>query len=153
MKLIDKDLMVGDWVYRPDCYDKVKEIRENGIIGRDYLRGIISFKELEPIPLTPEILEKNGFYFGYTSSMEDSINNISHDYPIIMPEETWCWDEGDGEITIDFPTEADGGLITVEYADKRMEFLFDDEVYVHQLQHALKDCGIDKEIDLNNTEN
>ena len=57
------DLMIGDWVYRPDCYSKVKEIRENGIIGLDHLRGIISFEELKPIPLTPEILEKNGFVY------------------------------------------------------------------------------------------
>ena len=26
------DLMVGDIIYKPDCYDKVVEIRLNGII-------------------------------------------------------------------------------------------------------------------------
>lgn len=55
------ELMIGDWVYRPDCYDKVKEIRQNGIIGLDSLRGLIGFSELKPIPLTQEILEKYGF--------------------------------------------------------------------------------------------
>lgn len=54
------DLMIGDWVY--NSYHK-KNIKwnysemfcPNGIpvIGRD----------LEPIPLTPEILEKNGWWF------------------------------------------------------------------------------------------
>ena len=51
--------MIGDWVYRPDCYDQVKEISNNGIIGLDSLRGRIMFGELKPIPLTAEILEKN----------------------------------------------------------------------------------------------
>lgn len=32
-KLNCKSLMIGDWVYRPDCFDQVKEIRQNGIIG------------------------------------------------------------------------------------------------------------------------
>ena len=55
------ELMIDDCIYRPDCYDKVVEIRSNGIIGTDSLRGIIPFSQLEPIPITPKILEKNGF--------------------------------------------------------------------------------------------
>jgi hypothetical protein len=56
-----KELMIDDWVYRPDCYDQVKEIRYRGIIGVDSLRGLIGFSMLKPITLTTEILEKNGF--------------------------------------------------------------------------------------------
>ena len=37
------ELMIDDWVYRPDCYDQVKEISNNGIIGLDSLRGRIMF--------------------------------------------------------------------------------------------------------------
>lgn len=120
MKLIDKDLMIGDWVYRPDCYDKVKEIRENGIIGRDYLRGIISFKELEPIPLTPEILEKNGWEKRPTG------------YVFYIDGERY-----DNSLWYIF----DSNTFVVNTAEFQIK-------YVHQLQHALKGCGIDKEIEL-----
>lgn len=34
-----KELRVGNKIWRPDCYDEVVEIRENGIIGLDSLRG------------------------------------------------------------------------------------------------------------------
>lgn len=55
------ELMIGDYFYRPDCVDRVVEIRKNGVIGSDPLRGLIPWSEIKPIELTPEILEKNGF--------------------------------------------------------------------------------------------
>ena len=60
-KLTAKDLMIGDYVYRPDCYDKVVEVRKDTILGSDPLRGLIPIADLQPITLTAEILEKNGF--------------------------------------------------------------------------------------------
>lgn len=44
------ELMIDDFVYRFDCYDQVKEIKNNGIVGLDHLRGLIPFNELKPIP-------------------------------------------------------------------------------------------------------
>ena len=114
------DLMIGDWVYRPDCYSKVKEIRENGIIGLDHLRGIISFEELKPIPLTPEILEKNGF------------ESCKEGYDIGIP--LLYWDK--------YCTAVCGWTHCsniIEVFDCR---------YVHELQHLFKLCGIDKKIEL-----
>lgn len=66
-----KELRVGNTIWRPCCYDEVVEIRENGIIGLDNLRGLISYGEIEPIPITEELLLKIGFkkgrndYFNY----------------------------------------------------------------------------------------
>lgn len=66
-----KELRVGNNIWRPCCYDEVVEIRENGIIGLDNLRGLISYSEIEPIPITEELLLKIGFkkgkndYFNY----------------------------------------------------------------------------------------
>ena len=54
-------LQIGNLIYRPCCADKVIEIRSNGIIGCDKLRGLISFSEVEPIPITEEWLVNNGF--------------------------------------------------------------------------------------------
>lgn len=115
------DLMIGDWVYRPDCYSKVKEIRENGIIGLDHLRGIISFEELKPIPLTPEILEKNGFVYDSEDKLFEDI------YPRISM------------LYAQYRLVENGGINYGEMSEIK---------YVHQLQHALRLCGIDKEIEL-----
>jgi hypothetical protein len=54
-------LRIGNKIWRPCCYDEVLEIRENGIIGLDSLRGLISYSEIEPIPITEELLLKIGF--------------------------------------------------------------------------------------------
>ena len=55
------ELRVGNKIWRPCCYDEVVEIRENGIIGLDSLRGLLSYGEIEPIPITEELLLKIGF--------------------------------------------------------------------------------------------
>ena len=56
-----KELRIGNKIWRPCCYDEVLEIRENGIIGLDSLRGLIPYREIEPIPITDELLLKIGF--------------------------------------------------------------------------------------------
>ena len=56
-----QELRIGNKIWRPCCYDEVVEIRENGIIGLDSLRGIIPYSEIEPIPITEELLLKIGF--------------------------------------------------------------------------------------------
>lgn len=63
-----QELRVGNKIWRPCCYDEVVEIRENGIIGLDSLRGLITYDEIEPIPITVEMLLKIGFkkgWYGY----------------------------------------------------------------------------------------
>ena len=55
------ELMINDYFYRPACIDRVVEVRTNGVIGLDPLKGLIPWSEIKSIELTPEILEKNGF--------------------------------------------------------------------------------------------
>ena len=60
------ELMIGDWVLKMESdhyvYVKVKEVYEDGI---DYLfrsiRGAITATGIAPIPISVDILEKNGF--------------------------------------------------------------------------------------------
>ena len=140
------ELMIGDWVYRPDCYDQVKEIKHDGVIGIDSIRGLITFSELEPIPLTPEILEKNGFYYGYTSNEYDIASNTIAQ---LDPEDKgWVWDDGDGSVKVIFPNEADGGMMAIDDQsfDRHLDLVFCECIFVHELQHALRLCNIDKEI-------
>ena len=112
-----EDLMIGDWVNLYDNPIKIN-IDDLGVIERDetYDKGV----HCKPVPLTSEILEKNGF----------------------------TKDSGGEELySIDFAS-----LIDVGYGfelfisnDEKGEFN-GTKKYVHELQHALKLCGIEKEI-------
>lgn len=55
------ELRIGNKIWRPCCYDEVVEVRENGIIGLDSLRGLLTYGEIEPITVTEELLLKIGF--------------------------------------------------------------------------------------------
>lgn len=55
------ELRIGNKIWRPCCYDEVVEVRENGIIGIVSLRGLLTYGEIKPIPVTEELLLKIGF--------------------------------------------------------------------------------------------
>jgi hypothetical protein len=87
---------------------------------------------IKPIPITPEILEKNGFKKGDIIEPEDEIYcvelfNIHYDN-----EERKFW-------VCNF--------FESEYGTWEINDLFQIK-HVHELQHALKLCKIDKEIKL-----
>ena len=120
------DFMVGDWVMSFGAPHKVVGIRTDMFephIRTDmsdtwYEEGIENL--LEPIPLTPEILEKNGFYRREIPT-RDEIGNYYHR-----------------------KTDPSSIFVSMSFDDGRD---FGNEIkYVHQLQHLLKLCGIDKEI-------
>ena len=111
------EVMLGDWVYNEvPCY--VTAIYPNGTMDCQGDDWAISTDRVEPIPLTEEILEKNGFekckipeieYIGWRLNEEFSVElNAVDDFD---------WND-------------------VHIA------------YVHQLQHALRLCGIKKEIEI-----
>ena len=147
-----KNLMVGDWVYSYDCNDDVRIVgtEEQGSFGfripivyiDDKVNGkglnYLFLEEIEPIPLTDEILTASGFF-----QMEKS------------------------EHTSVFVLEADNGrdrlyfsvigktekpdCIKIMYMPTNPVFWLDlilPNCYVHELQHILRLCGIEKEIKL-----
>lgn len=127
----EKDLMIGDWVmYNPnvfieDEYETAKEWFPTQIIsGEDIDLAIEGC--YDSIPLTTEILEKNGLE-------KDNHGQLYGEY----------FDEDinqDLEITVDNKTgEVWWSYNWDEYRIIRLR-------YVHQLQHALRLCGIEKEI-------
>ena len=127
------ELMIDDWVlYEGEPY----QIRKLGIYGvdrdgEDYpavcvgkpigISLIVERNEIEPIPLTAEILEKNEFHEKW-------------DRDIILME---C-DTITIEIGNNYKLYKDGKM----YLRRVLAPLY----YVHQLQHALRLCGIEKEI-------
>ena len=135
------ELMIGDWVW---YNNQPHQIRQLGIFGEnrdgdDYpavcvgepngIGLILERNEIEPIPLTPEILEKNGWVY----------NNEDEKF---FPK-TWV---GGGLM---LQSANDCGYCIVVTSD------YDDEdtndtpfiiLYVHELQHALMLRRIEKEI-------
>ena len=116
------ELMIGDWVrarkYKSDCPPEVVKVRCCDVTDRIYAEKgnglIMEFDRIEPIPLTPEILEKNGFNLQQSKGeYAPNIEGFSFDN---------CW-VGD------------------EFKWKTIPIK-----YVHELQHALKLCKIDKGI-------
>ena len=114
-----KDLMIGDKL-KTVFNQKIVEVKEIKQICIYTECNAYEYNEVEPIPLTIEILVKNGF-----TSRKDG-------YDIGIP--LLYWDK--------YRTAVCGWT----HCDDIIE-VFDCR-YVHQLQHALKLCGIDKEIEL-----
>ena len=106
---------------RLDNDGKVRAVIEN-----DDFCGFVD--EIEPIPLTPEILEKNGFVL---IDDEDKMYRLN-----LAEDESVC-------VTADFKCEEPFVHVrnTCYQATPYCR-------YVHQLQHALRLCGIERKIEL-----
>lgn len=121
-----EDLMIGDWVLHDREPYQIRQLGVYGVDrdGEDYpavcigkpkgVGLIVERKEIEPIPLTPEILEKNGF-----------VN----------------YDEGDLRYRLSC-----GDIIGIDILGDFAYLEDADLKYVHELQHALRLCGIEKTI-------
>lgn len=117
-----KDLMIGDYVYNHRNWEcPIVEIHKNSaiVIARHYGEEEFLLSDLRPIPLTTEILEKNGFIWDSS--------------PISQ-----CWEQYG---LIIYPV-GDGYRMN---CGQNVSFNID---FVHELQHLFKLCGIDKEIEL-----
>ena len=118
------DLSVGDWVrydgkeYQVQCVDGLSEIVT--LFGYCEQREE-SAGNLRSIPITAEILEKNGIHRTY----EDDA------YAIFRGDGLWAVKYSDGDWELSTPP-----VCRVDIK------------YVHQLQHALRLAGVDKEINL-----
>lgn len=142
MKTID--LMVGDWVicHHPTCEPKQIQVTVgllNGLEQQDLgFRAEESplFRIVEPIPLTAEILEKNGF---------EKFGENAYSF-------RRCGGDGEIKIKVIDLTCGEWELYVMDYDKYRDSCTsFSKEVSflkVHELQHALKLCGIEKEIQL-----
>ena len=121
------ELMIDDWVLHPvsGMPDKVVSITSDVELDDGCF-----YRDVDPIPLTPEILEKNGFVEFTSDNWQIVIDNIMIE--LRAPEHNmaiWLdWNEHD----------------TGTYAS----YMFPRPDCVHELQHALRLCNIEKEIKL-----
>lgn len=85
--------------------------------------------QVEPIPITPEILEKNGF--------------VEEEYPIIYDRREFELRHGNYRIIV---SPLNDGYTRI-YKGGYLPILNNCYInFVHELQHALRLCGIEKEI-------
>lgn len=144
------DLSIGDWVYHDDLVfgreiakihrlnkDKNRETigitvhRSDGAFGVvGYISTSPTHGNLHPIPLTPEILEKNGW-----SRKKDYGWYLFYDRDIRV--NIW-FDKCRWDIEIS----SEDGKVT--YADITGR----GTLHTHQLQHALRLAGVEKDIEL-----
>ena len=127
MKL--NELMIGDWVYYTG--DEKPLLCE--IVALDKRDNMSAF---EPIPLTEKILEKNGFIYSKPEFMT------------LSEEMVWRIEDRHEQAHVEIEEQTDDNGIdyyvgTFVSGTNRCEISFR---FVHELQHALRVCGIDKEI-------
>ena len=125
-----EELMIGDWVLDKAVSEKPVQVLQINLknVHYEHEKGYISVgtEIIEPVPLTHEILEKNGF------EREGGASRCKFD-------KWWLsilhWNKGRLELII---SDDSTKLYTLDI----------DLKYVHQLQHALRLLGINKNIEL-----
>lgn len=134
------ELMIGDWVYNKHHGKNIKLTpydfftHTHNEFGEQELAPFAKptiGRDLESIPLTQKILEKNGF------------ENIGDDTYQLEEKPCWFW--------VDFFRHTYGceyDTSTYEYEDDEHRLKLYGIPSVHELQHALRICGIEKEIEL-----
>ena len=140
------ELMIGDWVQYGDIHPI--KTRALGISSVDKGKHwhievepenansmrIVAIHAVEPIPLTAEILEKNGFvkYYGVSDTPpydKDEEGNMYYSFK--GEHKFWGWWQPDNTYYI--PANAMGDIVIK---------------YLHELQRALRLAGIDITIEL-----
>ena len=130
-----EELMIGDWVKFDEDICLVDEVRLDGTVVLTSMNtdltsvdgSQVEDEEIEPIPLTREILEKNGFEFEQHGSLEVAI------FAILKIENRHS-------ITLEYIGWSDGRWAIHEH---RLVIK-----HVHELQHVLRLCGINKKIEI-----
>lgn len=158
------ELMVGDWVrvhapyFKKNKAYRVVEVREHGYKGEATAHIELPDEDEEAsmtgefllgIPITPDILEKNGF---------ERRDDLTEDgfLPFILDRNDTeeCY-----EVIVEWRDYYDNGAadaFNVEIVDEcwklhvgcgmKTYISTQDIIFVHELQHTLRLCGIDKEI-------
>ena len=113
--------MIGDWVCNTHNRknERVAETRSESVML--YYNDLYEYDEIEPIPLTPEMLEKNGF----------NHEGISYVFGALQVTFDVDWGDLDNQISL--------------YIENALDMKIQ---YVHELQHMLRLFRIDKEIEL-----
>lgn len=131
--------MISDWVEGLDSthetrvYVQIEAIEEYGsiLVKEDIANRFLDIKQLEPIPLTDEILETNFSWF--ENKNHERVYEWTNDY---IDAYISLYTDGMWEVTVD----------EIEFSGLPTWKMY--VSHVHELQHALKLANIDKDIEL-----
>ncbi|MBQ3914330.1 MAG: hypothetical protein II692_02990 [Paludibacteraceae bacterium] len=144
----EENLMVGDWVKfkGSDLYHQVKVV-SNKSIKFDNQKWFAK-SSVESILLTPEILEKNEFVFVSANELNELEQSLAN---LLVANGKYVYEK-----------RSDCGFLVeradIYYSEKNkawsLEHSFGKKAdintanidYIHELQHAMRLCGIEKEI-------
>ena len=126
------ELMIGDWFQTIYPTGKVEFRKVEGVMQNHIVCNNGVTNAIEPIPLTVEILEKNG------------LKPFKIDKLTEQATAKW-WAKGGDYYVKQYNFKHNDFLPTYSFGC-HPHTLIERLRYVHELQHALKLCGIDKEI-------
>lgn len=132
------ELMIGGWVYNTHNRqpEQVCEIGEHMVMLA--YNDLYGYDEIEPIPLTSEILEQNGFgrvpQPGCSNPYHWKLEQRDEDGELLYRIEAYNTPFRGMFIQINNPSDCE----SISFC-KQIE-------HVHELQHAQRLCGIDTEI-------
>lgn len=122
------DLMINDLV-QVDGVVRISTIRTGAVY--DYMNKEYAIGCVKPIPLTPEILEKNGF-----RKLDFSHYHIQDRTLVLDADGKWggplCWHW----VVTEMSENSKGQNVVLDYYVATIN-------YVHELQRALRCCGLD----------
>ena len=132
------ELMIGDWVCLKDDTKYELPQKVDGILtddisleGEGFLGGVDGL--IRPIPITPEILEKNGFYDRNTQWYYKRFGSyVCFDIAISLVYR---------EIEV---SKVCGAGTDCEEEEYGSAIAFGNDICVHTLQHALRLCGLNE---------
>ena len=125
-----EELMIGDWV-QDDEPDADGIITRCKVEAEDFMNEAF-MNHTVPVPITPQILKDNGF--------DDDGKLITNKLGI-------CYKQG--LLGIFYIIHLEDEMHTLMFNDYDHKLTLGNIDYIHQLQHALRLCGVDKEIILN----
>ena len=140
VKIRCKDLMVGDYIANRNgspmqivAVDEDNAYAWTGNEERPWIFGDNEGYEPQPIVLTPEILEKNGFYDSYTKRYYKRFySNGCFDIAISLVYR---------EIEV---SKVCGAGTDCEEEEYGSAIAFGNDICVHTLQHTLRLCGLNE---------
>lgn len=142
------ELMIGDWVLINGTPRKIQAIDgvDDEIMADDELYTLAedryhSEDKVEGVPLTSEILENNGF-------IEDNTNGLQSTYHLLVPAGI---EKNIYTVQVTFYKKPICGVSTLfkcwgPYREGVNDIHLCNLHYVHEMQHALRLCGIEHEI-------
>ena len=136
--------MIGDYITFSDVQNddycpklKVVALNEGDVyasVDRDPAADLFGPEDIAGIPITPEILEKNGF-----EKLDFSHYHIKDRTLVLDADAKWKGPLSWHWVVTEMDTNAKGQPVVIDYYVATIN-------YVHELQHALRLCGIEKEI-------